>query len=278
MERQSIDMKRTGRNIRVLMDKKSLSVKDIRRELGLGSLQSVYHWLHGRSLPTIDNLYELSALLKVPMDVIICGNRVLDEDKKMDDRKLPVISSREFHEELDAGTVFDTHGDTLQVTGVAADAIAMAPEEYDRTKAMVHDLTARCQEMNGRIDELTMAAGKLAEDMKKMEEEQGDPDIKYYIYEFEAEEQVWERLNEIAAEREMTLNELFIWTLENSLIHRPEEYKITDAQEEEKEPPELLHLTLIRQYPVYKWETELQAKRRKIEEEREQEKKESDDS
>ena len=210
MERQSIDMKRTGRKIRVLMDKKSLSVKDIRRELGLGSLQSVYHWLQGRSLPTVDNLYELSTLLKVPMDVIICGNRVIDEDKKMDDRDLTVITSEEFHEELDAGTVFESRGAIVQVAGKAADAIAMAPDEYDRTKAMVHDLTASCQEMNGQIDELTATAGKLAEDIKKMEEELGDPDIKYFIYEFEAEEQVWKRLNEIAADREMTLNELFI--------------------------------------------------------------------
>ena len=210
----------------------------------------------------------------------------------MDDRDLTVITSQEFHEGLDAGTVFNTHGDTLRVAGEAADAIVMAPEKYERTKAMVRDLLASYDEMDERLNATTAAAGKLAEDMdkmdedmkrtrerlKKLEEEQDDPDIKYFIYEFEAEEQVWERLNEIAAEREMTLNELFIWALENSLIHRPEEYKITDAQEEEKEPPELLHLTLIRQYPVYKWETELQAKRRKIEEEREQEKKESDDS
>ena len=29
----------------------------------------------GRSLPTIDNVYALSELFKVPMDQIICGNR-----------------------------------------------------------------------------------------------------------------------------------------------------------------------------------------------------------
>ena len=42
----------------------------------------------------------------------------------------------------------------------------------------------------------------------------------------------------------------------------------------DEKPVETMHLTLIRHYPVYKWETELQAKRRKIEEEREQEEKE----
>ena len=31
--------------------------------------------MNGRSLPSIDNVYALSELFKVPMDQIICGNR-----------------------------------------------------------------------------------------------------------------------------------------------------------------------------------------------------------
>ena len=33
------------------------------------------HWFEGRNLPTIDNLYALSALFHVPVDALICGNR-----------------------------------------------------------------------------------------------------------------------------------------------------------------------------------------------------------
>ena len=41
----------------------------------VGSIQTVYNWCNGLNMPTIDNLYALSQLLRVPIDVIICGNR-----------------------------------------------------------------------------------------------------------------------------------------------------------------------------------------------------------
>lgn len=55
--------------------RKELSVKDIQQYLGLGSVQSVYHWLNGISIPTIDNLYALSELFQVLIDDMICGSR-----------------------------------------------------------------------------------------------------------------------------------------------------------------------------------------------------------
>ena len=44
------------------MDQHKLTVKAVQQFLGLGSAQSIYHWLNGISLPTIDNLYALSEL------------------------------------------------------------------------------------------------------------------------------------------------------------------------------------------------------------------------
>ena len=70
-----IDKRETGINLRRMMDKQGLTVNQVKQHLGLGSVQSVYHWLNGLSLPTIDNLYALSELLQVPIDAIICGNR-----------------------------------------------------------------------------------------------------------------------------------------------------------------------------------------------------------
>lgn len=70
-----INVKETGINLRRIMDKRNLTVKDVQRYLGLGSVQSVYHWLNGISMPNIDNLYALSELLQVPIDAIVCGNR-----------------------------------------------------------------------------------------------------------------------------------------------------------------------------------------------------------
>lgn len=71
----TIDMKATGIRIRQLMDARRLTVKDIRRYLNLASVQSIYHWLNGQSMPTIDNLYALSALFGLPMDSIIIGSK-----------------------------------------------------------------------------------------------------------------------------------------------------------------------------------------------------------
>lgn len=71
----TIDKQKTGERIRFLMNLRGISVSDVQQYLGLSTLQAVYHWLNGRSLPTIDNIYALSELLKVPVDTIICGNR-----------------------------------------------------------------------------------------------------------------------------------------------------------------------------------------------------------
>ena len=72
-----IDKRETGINLRRIMDKRGITVKEGQEWLGLGSVQSVYHWLDGSSMPTIDNLYALSELLQVPIDDMLCGNREL---------------------------------------------------------------------------------------------------------------------------------------------------------------------------------------------------------
>lgn len=70
-----INTKETGNRIRKIMKIRGLSAKDVQRYLNLSCVQSVYHWLDGSSMPTIDNLYALSALLYVPIDALVCGNR-----------------------------------------------------------------------------------------------------------------------------------------------------------------------------------------------------------
>ena len=64
-----IDVYKTGQNIKHIAWLKEMTVKDIQEYLGLAAVQSVYHWFAGRSLPTVDNLYALSELFGVPMDV-----------------------------------------------------------------------------------------------------------------------------------------------------------------------------------------------------------------
>ena len=79
----TIDKAKTGQQIRLLMEKRGGSVSDVKNVLSLACVQSAYHWLDGQSMPTLDNLYALSDLLKVPMDMLGCGNRRYDPKKNI---------------------------------------------------------------------------------------------------------------------------------------------------------------------------------------------------
>lgn len=70
-----LDMKETGQKIKCIMLMKGLTVKDIQEFLGLSTPQSIYHWFDGRNLPTLDNLYALSELFHMPVDMLLVGNR-----------------------------------------------------------------------------------------------------------------------------------------------------------------------------------------------------------
>ena len=70
-----INKQETGINLRRIMDKRGLSAKDVQEYLGLGCVQSVYRWIDGINMPTIDNLYALSALFQLPIDSIVRGDR-----------------------------------------------------------------------------------------------------------------------------------------------------------------------------------------------------------
>lgn len=48
-----------------------LTVRDVQVFFGFEEPQAIYKWQSGKSLPTVDNLYALSALLDVQMDEIL---------------------------------------------------------------------------------------------------------------------------------------------------------------------------------------------------------------
>ena len=68
-----IDLSATGRNIRSLRVKRGLSVGDLQSYFNFNEPRSIYKWEAGQCLPSIDNLYALSVLLRVPIDSIIVG-------------------------------------------------------------------------------------------------------------------------------------------------------------------------------------------------------------
>ena len=81
-----IDPVATGENIQRLRREKGLSVRDLQNFFGFEEPQAIYKWQRGKSLPSVDNLYALSALLDVSMDDIIVSrtiqlNRYNDEQQ-----------------------------------------------------------------------------------------------------------------------------------------------------------------------------------------------------
>lgn len=70
-----IDMVETGRNIVRLREERGMTVRDLQAYFGFEEPQAIYKWQRGKSLPTVDNLYALGALLGVPMeDILVPAN------------------------------------------------------------------------------------------------------------------------------------------------------------------------------------------------------------
>lgn len=71
-----IDPVATGENIQRLRKARGLSVRDLQNWFGFEEPQAIYKWQKGKSLPTVDNLYALGALLNVPMEEILVPCKV----------------------------------------------------------------------------------------------------------------------------------------------------------------------------------------------------------
>ncbi len=66
-----IDVPRTGAKIDLLRKKANLSVKDIQKVFGFETPQAIYKWIHGRNLPTVDNLIVLANIFNVNVEDIL---------------------------------------------------------------------------------------------------------------------------------------------------------------------------------------------------------------
>lgn len=64
----------TGKRIAFWMRIHALTPRDVQRYLSLSCVQTVYRWLDGSNIPSIDNLYALSWLFQVKISAILVGN------------------------------------------------------------------------------------------------------------------------------------------------------------------------------------------------------------
>lgn len=69
-----IDPVATGENILRLRKQRGLTVRDLQNWFGFEEPQAIYKWQKGKSLPTVDNLYALGALLEVSMEDILVSS------------------------------------------------------------------------------------------------------------------------------------------------------------------------------------------------------------
>ena len=70
----TINMAATGANIKALLKSKGLKVADVQKMCGFNTPQSIFKWMRGDAMPSIDNLVILAHLLGVTIDQIIVIN------------------------------------------------------------------------------------------------------------------------------------------------------------------------------------------------------------
>jgi hypothetical protein len=61
----------TGQNIDKLRISAGMSVRDMQTEFGFSTPQAIYKWIHGTTMPTVDNLVILAAMFEVTIDDIV---------------------------------------------------------------------------------------------------------------------------------------------------------------------------------------------------------------
>lgn len=79
MEYPVLNAKATGARIKELRKAHHLKVEDVANFMGFESVQAVYKWQRGDSMPTVDNLYALSRLFGTSVDDILRGNMEKDD-------------------------------------------------------------------------------------------------------------------------------------------------------------------------------------------------------
>jgi transcriptional regulator with XRE-family HTH domain len=67
----SIQQEETGRKIKKLLFENGYTVKDVQSAMGFENPQSIYKWISGKSLPSLDNFIILSRMLHTSIEDIL---------------------------------------------------------------------------------------------------------------------------------------------------------------------------------------------------------------
>lgn len=66
-----INLRRTGYNIKMLREKQGMSVKTLSGFLEFESIQAVYNWEAGKTIPSLENLKLLSEIFEKSIEEIL---------------------------------------------------------------------------------------------------------------------------------------------------------------------------------------------------------------
>lgn len=66
-----VNMTATGSNIKALIKAKGLKITDVQNVCGFNTPQSIFKWMRGDALPSLDNLVILAHILNTTIDKII---------------------------------------------------------------------------------------------------------------------------------------------------------------------------------------------------------------
>lgn len=73
-EMPTVNMAATGTNIKTLIKAHGLKITEIQNVCGFNTPQSIFKWMRGEALPSLDNLVILAHILNVTIDEIIITN------------------------------------------------------------------------------------------------------------------------------------------------------------------------------------------------------------
>ncbi len=84
IERLEYDAKSIGRNLKHLRKAKKLTVDEVRKYLGVGSVQAIYKYEAGKSFPPADAMFALMQLYEADLYDILCGRESRPSVTKVD--------------------------------------------------------------------------------------------------------------------------------------------------------------------------------------------------
>lgn len=71
----SINNKKTGERIKALMEENNMTASQLRKIFGFNTLQAIWKWRSGKSIPSIDNLFVLADLFNCKIEDIVAVDR-----------------------------------------------------------------------------------------------------------------------------------------------------------------------------------------------------------